>query len=262
MEGGGLAISDGADFAVFDSVILENTALATGGGVVVAGATFEATATVIAGNGATSGGGVYGLFADPGQITLRNVAVVGNAGIGVGGAAGTSSAWDIAESVFAYNVGAEGGGFGETSGTGSSAVANSKFWGNEPTDELDSYMGSVGNEVTDPMFVFYSSEAEPGDWDLHLRPGSPLIDGAGPPAPEDPDGTPNDIGAYGGDKIGEDAFEGYYADVDGDLMYDGWEVDHGLDPATDDSANDEDGDGVSNLQELFDGTLPDVAESP
>ncbi|MBT3224007.1 MAG: hypothetical protein HN348_33480, partial [Proteobacteria bacterium] len=54
---------------------------------------------------------------------------------------------------------------------------------------------------------------------------------------DDPDGTTNDIGAYG---VPNAAFD-YYSDIDLDGMYDGWEDVYGLDTQTDDSADDGDG---------------------
>ena len=51
------------------------------------------------------------------------------------------------------------------------------------------------------------------------------------------------------------------ADSDGDGMPDGWEVANGLDPLANDAANDPDGDGLSNLQELGYGTNPREADT-
>jgi hypothetical protein len=52
------------------------------------------------------------------------------------------------------------------------------------------------------------------------------------------------------------------ADVDGDGMADGWEIDNGLDPTVDDSTLDPDADGVSNLDEYLGGTDPNVYDGP
>jgi hypothetical protein len=49
-------------------------------------------------------------------------------------------------------------------------------------------------------------------------------------------------------------------DTDSDLIPDLWEVQNNLDPTVDDSAEDPDGDGVSNLDEYNDGTDPHYAE--
>jgi len=53
-----------------------------------------------------------------------------------------------------------------------------------------------GNLTVDPEHVDVSSP-DPLRWDLRLQPSSPLID-AGDPTRTDPDGTPPDIGSYGG----------------------------------------------------------------
>ena len=55
------------------------------------------------------------------------------------------------------------------------------------------------------------------------------------------------------------------SDTDYDGMPDGWEVEYGLDPTTDDASEDEDGDGFSNLIEYQRGTdasvlLPQMLE--
>ncbi|MEE9442763.1 MAG: hypothetical protein V3V99_08860 [candidate division Zixibacteria bacterium] len=49
--------------------------------------------------------------------------------------------------------------------------------------------GKDGNISIDPMFV--------GDGDFHLQPGSPAID-AGYKEITDTDGSPSDLGIYGG----------------------------------------------------------------
>jgi hypothetical protein len=65
------------------------------------------------------------------------------------------------------------------------------FWGTYPDPT-----GTDGNISVDPQHLDTSS-AVPADWDLHLSPTSPLVD-AGSPALLDPDGSPSDIGAWGG----------------------------------------------------------------
>lgn len=66
------------------------------------------------------------------------------------------------------------------------------FWGHDVTIN-DPTLDVVGtnNTVADPLFIDLEN------WDLHLSPESPAID-AGWPNITDPDGSPSDIGAYGG----------------------------------------------------------------
>jgi hypothetical protein len=51
------------------------------------------------------------------------------------------------------------------------------------------------------------------------------------------------------------------SDAEGDGMTDGWEIDNGLDPQVNDSADDADGDSVTNLEEYQAGTDPQSSDS-
>ncbi len=51
------------------------------------------------------------------------------------------------------------------------------------------------------------------------------------------------------------------ADTDADGMPDGWETEHGLDPFSDDSTLDSDGDGLSNYEEYLNGSSPSSADT-
>jgi hypothetical protein len=73
-------------------------------------------------------------------------------------------------------------------------VSTTAFWSNaDDACGVRSPVGQRGNVQVDPAFVDIAAG------DFHLAPGSPLVD-AGPDAAgwADPDGSRNDVGAYGG----------------------------------------------------------------
>ena len=82
--------------------------------------------------------------------------------------------------------------------SGKPSIAHGNAWGNVP----DSYAGvadptgTSGNLSAFPQFLD-TLDVDPLAWDLHLEATSVLVD-AGDPSILDPDGSPSDIGAYGG----------------------------------------------------------------
>jgi predicted outer membrane repeat protein len=143
--------------------------------------------TIIDNSAAITWGGIY-LSGD--DITLVNVSVTGN----------TSP---------------EGGGIHLNTGT-APVVGGSNVYGNSP-EQYSGFAdptGTDGNLSTDPQHVDTSSPS-PAHWDLHLEAWSPLID-AGDPTILDPDGSPSDIGAYGGP-------DAEYWDLDWDGYYEWWQ---------------------------------------
>ena len=72
--------------------------------------------------------------------------------------------------------------------------------------------GTDGNISMDPHYLVAPLAV---DWDLHLSTTSPLID-AGDPTILDPDGSPSDIGVYGGPGAG-------LFDLDGDGYPEWWQ---------------------------------------
>jgi hypothetical protein len=197
--------------------------------------------------------GDCGVYLDPvtttDHVDLVNLTIVANADEGI--KADTTFANQLtATNVIVYG---NGRGFIDNSGTYDPIVRYSDV---DAWVGLPDGTGAGGNVDVDPAFVRYAAELPASDWDLHLRAGSPLVD-AGDPARLDGDGSRSDIGAYGGPGGGSS----YYADADGDGLFDGWELSVGLDPAVDDAASDTDGDGLTAAQELAFGTFPGRADS-
>ena len=94
--------------------------------------------------------------------------------------------------------------------------SNSAVYGNTPSDfrGMTDPTGTDGNISVDPEFLDITA-ADPLDWDLHLALTSPLVD-AGDPSILDPDGSPSDIGGYGGPGAAE-------WDLDWDGYYEWWQ---------------------------------------
>lgn len=174
-----------------------------------------------------TGPGTGLLFGEGASMSLRNVVIAGNTlapgeangvggfilGVGYGSAQLTHVT--IADNTVAANVETDGQlwGWGGTGWVVSGvAVADNQF----PAGPLMTLIGGASVEADDSYFRGNSSHAIGGDLsgqfdpsaeapgfvdasarDYHLAGGSPLID-AGPADLLDPDGTPSDIGAYGG----------------------------------------------------------------
>ena len=228
---------------------------ANGGGVFINGtgqagdSVLDMEQAVIAGNVATWGGGLATLGA---SASLSRVSVVGNTASEDGGGAFFELFDDavLHDTVIAHNAaGGVGGGLYCDGCT--AELTYSDVWGNTPTDVdgLADPFGQYGNVSVDPAFIEVA-DPDPLNWDLHLALTSPLID-AGDPGQLDPDGSPSDVGAYGGVGAG-----GWDMDLDGfpewwqPGEYDfatypglGWDCDD-LDPWTYPGATDYGGNGV------------------
>lgn len=189
------------------NVILENSAHNSGGGIF----SFKALPTItnnrIVGNNASSSGG--GIFSWRGAPLITNNIIWKNRAESGGGLSCGRSSCSIINNTVASNVANSGGGIFFEGGV--TRITNSIFWdngddlcsvefnpGSRPNHsdiEDGDFRRINGNIAVDPQFV----DLENGD--LHLMPDSPCID-AGNPAPiyDDPDGSTNDMGAYGGPK--------------------------------------------------------------
>ncbi|MBT3219622.1 MAG: hypothetical protein HN348_11070, partial [Proteobacteria bacterium] len=186
------------------------------------------------------------------SVSLSNVSVVGNSNHGVVADPSEDETLIITNTLIAYNAGT--GLFDEEDTEDSIVLSNSVLWNNGINLENwgTNPIGSEGNEEMDPSLLTYSSNLDSQLWDLHLAEGS-LLAGAGSALIFNSDGSNSDIGAFGGPEWDYS----WYETVDGDVMYDGWETDHGLDPDSDDSEGDFDSDGLLNGAEFARGTWPD-----
>jgi hypothetical protein len=168
-DGGGFQIEGGSIDAT-NLIWSSNTATADGGGVLLIGAYGALTNTTFAGGSATSGGGLYASASS--TVDLMNSIIYGTsagAGVLVGGS-----------SVFA---GSYSDVYGNTGGNYSGTT--------DPT-------GTYGNISANPLFTSWTADGVRND-DLGLQGSSPCVDtGNGATAYFDPDGSRNDMGAYGG----------------------------------------------------------------
>lgn len=170
-QGGGAELNTAGSF-IENVLFAGNFSEGEGGGVTVSGYGQEhLTNVVIARNRANDGGGVRSAFWGNNLVLSNSVVAENQAALGVGGIL-TYGAFELTYSDLWGNSGL--------------AVSN-----NQPDP-----VGTNGNIAVDPLFVALKGRKASG-WDLHLQPGSLLID-AGDPALLDPDGTISDIGLYGG----------------------------------------------------------------
>jgi hypothetical protein len=205
---GGVLWSTSSTLVARHVALLDNTATSTGG---VSGGQiywFSGEATlesfVIAGAIADSGpaGSVTStvLHDAIGDFTLRQGAIVGNRAIGLDCVGAVAH---VGGSLVLSGVAVQGNRAACTNvpvaavdGSATDlAVVYSAFWDNDGGDlsGTNAAIGVDGNQAADGLFVSAVAEA----WDLHLGAGSALID-ASDPVLLDVDGTPADIGAYGG----------------------------------------------------------------
>lgn len=171
---------------------------------------------------ATQGGGIYNFSS---SLILTNCIFSGNTAPGNGGGMSNYGGSNpiLTNCTFSANsAGSVGGGIINFTGD-SPTVLNCILWGNSDvggSDEsaqmhggsptvtytcvqgLDTFSGGTGNIGNDPCFVDVNGPDDiigTEDDNLRLSYGSPCID-TGHPGPQyqDPDGTRNDMGAYGG----------------------------------------------------------------
>ena len=174
-EGGGLKAG------YFDDLVLTNVAFA--------------------GNETTGAGGAAMISNMDGNVQLTQVSFVGNRSGHYGGAMYLHDVEaTIVNCLLFDNEGTYGGGVYGYAGDHDIWFAYCDAYGNVPDDyafvDEDDPTGQDGNVSIAPDLNDLTP-LSPARWDLHLSGYSALID-AGAPWLSDPDGSPSDIGAYGG----------------------------------------------------------------
>ena len=251
---GGALAATASTVTVLDSTFLDHGAT-FGGALAQEGGALTLRRSTFARNDADVGGAVL-LQGVSGA--LSNTLFDGNTAVLGGGLHGSNLTLSVMFSAFLANDASDGaalrihGGAGPVHGnlvafhSGGPAVTTTGVpldlrWNDAYANGAGSYggqpdpTGTLGN-LSLPPGVSFTADDDPSNDDLHPQPGSPLLDAADPTA-LDPDGSPADIGVYGGPTS---------ADVDADG--DGWNVSSGdcddEDLAVNPGAADDDCDGV------------------
>jgi predicted outer membrane repeat protein len=182
LEGGGAAVIDsGRDtHAWFGNLFVENASSDEGGALY-----FETSTTP----------------------EVINNTFVGNGSVDGGHLRAASTTADLVNNIFSEAV----SGRGVTQSIAGGTRDYNLWFGNQASDvggALDALDLGAGAVFDDPDFVAYSADGDCTNDDLSLDGASPAVD-AGDPALSDRDGSPSDIGAYGGPS-------GIPLDTDGD----------------------------------------------
>jgi len=218
LDGAGVywQLSDGT---LSGSLVYDNIAGRDGGGIFIDTAEVEIRRCYISGNYTAVGGGGAGLyFYQSANAGLYNCVIDHNAAYGHAGAVALD---DSSPSIFNNTIVANSGYLSDggiiAAGASAPAVVNCIIWDNG--DDLDGVFaqysqvqdGDAGkeNSSADPMFVDEAAGY------YMLKPGSPCIDTGHPDASfNDPDGSRNDRGAYGGpDALGVPSISGVTAEL-------------------------------------------------
>ncbi len=207
---GGLSVVSDSSPAIVGMAVLGNWATGDpydspgyGGGICVSTSSGAIDNVMVVGNltwedtfnNLPSSGG--GLHVQDSDITVRQAAILGNEAVVGAGVALEQAGGLLANVSIAHNGSLDGGG-GLHCGSCTTEFLSVNVALNSPgnLDGLD--VEDLGDTaVFDAPEFLDISAMDPVDWDLHLGSSSPLID-AGDPSVLDPDGSPSDIGAYGG----------------------------------------------------------------
>ncbi len=205
--GAGIYCAPSSSPTITNNVIARNNAAKFGGGIFSYAASPNIANNRIVANGASSAGGA--VFCDRDTPRITNNVIWKNRAQSGGGISCDRSFCTIINNTITENVAAYGGGiFFEG---GSVRIVNNIVWENDddlysgwfsPSSRPDhsnvgdgDFRGVNGNISADPLFV------DPENGDFSLKSDSPCLNTGNPdPMYHDPDGSRNDMGAYGGPK--------------------------------------------------------------
>jgi hypothetical protein len=259
LDGGGLAFVE-ATADLSNLRILENRtgSAGTGGGLFFQDSAATLQHLLVAENSSLlEGAGINVVECLPPGVTLSHAMLLANTATNTGGAVRSKqgSLFDIEQATFVGNSASHGGAvmFNQTSTGSVRAVSATHNIATSATIRTDNFAMESGGELgwanvilntpgnlgplTDVDVVGDLLASDPGhdlsaldptSWRLTLDPLSPLVDG-GEPGVLDPDGSPADIGAFGGP--GADGW-----DLDGDGFFAWWRpgpYDPSVDPLAD-----------------------------
>ena len=203
--GGGIFCDHSSSPTITNNVISKNNAIEFGGGIFSYRASPNIVNNSIVGNEVPNAGG--GIFCGRDSSRISNNIIWKNKAKSGGGISGDRSSCTIINDTITRNAATYGGGIFFDGG--SMRIINTILWENEddlysalftPASRPDhsdvgdgDFRGVNGNISMDPLFM------NPENGDFRLHPNSPCIDAGNPNSIyDDPDGSINDMGAYGG----------------------------------------------------------------
>jgi len=195
-QGGGAYLDASSAIDWQQGMVVGNSAT-DGGGIQVDGGDLSLTNVGVAVNDASGGDG-GGILAFDGSVTAVNATIALNLGASGAGLYLSGSSTGDLNSVIVYGDGSSDGILAESTATFTGVYSDVYGFSTNYNGTTD-VTGTNGNLDSDPTF---SSVSNDGDWandDWTLSSGSPAIDAGSPNLSMlDADGTPNDMGVYGG----------------------------------------------------------------